>query len=212
MDPRLEATRGAGLQDSRGLAGREHARFAKDVAPLGEILGGDRRDHIVDDEADVVFPPVAVIERDLVRAHEGGHEINRLIGRQPLDRAQHLQFGVEVETVAALDLGGRRAAGEHLGKPRPRRGDQLRLRSLPGRADGRQDAAALRGDLGVSGAAEPAPQLLAAIAREHGVRVTVDEAGDGRQCPPIHNPDVGGRRQRRRQAVVRAGIQDALTL
>ena len=47
-----------------------------------------------------------------------GDEVDGLLGREPLDRPQHLQLRLDVETVAALDLRRRRPAREHLGEPR----------------------------------------------------------------------------------------------
>ena len=54
------------------------------------------------------------------------------------------------------------------------------FRGLARGADGADDAAARRGDVGVRGARQAAMELVAPVAREHGVRVRVHEARDDR--------------------------------
>ena len=96
--------------------------------------------------------------------------------REPGDRAQDLQLRFDAQPVPALDLARRRAAREHLVEPDAGLGDERVLRRGARGRHRRHDAAAGRGDLRVGRPREPPAQLLAPIAREHRVRVRVDEA------------------------------------
>jgi hypothetical protein len=192
--------------------GREDSGFAEHVAPHGQPLGRDRRDHPVDDEPHVFLAPPAIVERNLVRPHERGHEIDGLLGCQPANRPQHLQLRVDIEPVAAFDLGGGRAARQHLRQADPRGRDQIFFGRGPRRPDGRHDPAAFGRDLGVGRAAQAPPQLVPAVAGEHRVGMGVDEAGDHREPAPVDDGRVRQGRQGRRQLAVRSGEDDPLVV
>ena len=70
MNARLQPGSGAGAKDVDGLVWREDAVFAKHVAPFREVLRGDRRDHLVDQELEIRAAPVAVLDGNLMRPHE----------------------------------------------------------------------------------------------------------------------------------------------
>ena len=107
-----------------------------------------------------------------------------------LDRAELRELGLPVETVARLRLEGGRPGPEHPAPVTTRRGRQIFLGGGPGRADGREDAAAGRVQLLVGGAARPERELLYPVAGEAGVRVAVDEAGDRRQAARVELFDL----------------------
>src|SRR5262249_33699789 len=111
-----------------------------------------------------------------------------------------LQLVLAVETVAALDLDSGRAAGEHLADARQRGLDERVFRGGARGGDGREDAAARAGDLGVRRAGQPPPQLVAPIAGIQRVRVRVDEAGHQRAPAAVdahtHALYAGDRRAR----------------
>ena len=118
----------------------------------------------------------AELDRHLVRAEEGRDDVEGVLAGEPRDRAQDLQLRFDGQPVPALDLARRRAAREHLVEPDARLRDERVLgRGARGRHR-RDDPAARCGDLRVGRPGQPPAQLLAPIAREHRVRVRVDEA------------------------------------
>ena len=152
------------------------------------LLGSDSRDHLFDHDPDVLVAAWPVLDRDLVRAHEGRHDADRVLAVQPRDGPQHLELGLQLETVPALDFARRRAAGEHLVKAGPCLVDQRFLgRGARGRDRG-DDPASFARDLCVGGAGEPPPQLFAPVARKRRVRVGIDEAGHDRVRRRVHDP------------------------
>ena len=203
MNARRQSGARAGVENARGFLRREDAGLTEHVAPLGESLGRDRRDHAVDDQRDVVLSPGTVLDRHLVRAEERRDDVDRLRRADPPDGPQQLQLGLEIQSVAALDLAGRRSAREHLVEAQARVLDELILAGLTRGEHRRHDAAAGSGDLGVGLAAEPATQLAATIARKNGMGVGIDEARhnrhaggvqDARVCADVHGTrQLGGR-------------------
>ena len=180
VDARLQPVALAGLEDVARFVGREHALLAEHVAPLGEPLVGDRRDHLVDDLAarsragrprnstGTSCAPMNVAVSSI-----GWPAATVLIARSIFCS------DVEVEAVAALRLGGGRA--EATASPPAacaRAVDQVVLAGHARRVDGLDDAAAGGGDVGIGRAGQPAPQLVAPIAGEDEMGVRIDEAGD----------------------------------
>ena len=173
-------------------SGREHAQLAEHVAPLRQPFARHGRDHLARHQVHVLRAAGAVVHGILVGAHEGGRQADGLLLRQLADGAQHLQLGLDVQAVAALHLGRGRAVREHRRQARARGRHQLVLGGGARGGHRLDDAAASGGDLRVGGARQPALQLVAAIAREHQVRVGIDEAG--------HHRAARGRRSRWRPA------------
>ena len=185
MDPQLQAGAARRLEDLARLVGREHAGLAEDVAPFGELPGGDRRNHLVDDEVDVRPPMIAVLDRDFVRAHERRR------------RCRSACAAVEIAQDLAASSARLRSSARSRSSPRTsscrsaasRRGDgACRAASSavcrrPRRADGADDAAAAAGDLRIGGAGEPPPQLVAPIAGERR-RACARSTNPGTTAPP----------------------------
>jgi hypothetical protein len=82
VNARLHPVPLAASRMSRDSSGREHALLAEDVAPFGETLFGNRRDHHVDELLDVGAALAAEFDRDFVRAHERRGQIDRLSRRR----------------------------------------------------------------------------------------------------------------------------------
>ena len=80
MDARLQAVAHAGLEDLLRFLGREDAGLAEDVAPLGEPVARRGRDHLPHELVDVEAPVRAVLDGDLVGAHEGRDQFDRVLG------------------------------------------------------------------------------------------------------------------------------------
>ena len=176
------------------LLRREDAGLAEHVAPLGQPLGGDRRDHLVDEQVDVRAPPVAVLERNLVRAHEGRRELDRVLARQR--RRRRAASSAPTRSSARIRSSPRRSScrsgASRRGGARVSAASSASLASRVA-ATGREDAAALGGDCGVRGAGQPTPQLVAPVAGKHHVRVRIDEAGHDRAAVGVERPRVRAR-------------------
>jgi hypothetical protein len=198
VNPGLEAMAETGFENGARVVRRKHTLLAKHIAPFRQPLLRNRRDHLVDQDLDVLGAAAAVFNRHFVRAHKGRREIDWLAGRQRLDGAQDALLRGELEPVPALGLGGGGAVGEHLRQPRAREADEVMFAR---RARGRHrldDAAAAGGDVGISGAGEPAAELVAAIAGEHQMGVRIDEAGDNGAAFTVDHFRIGGQRDCRR--------------
>ena len=195
VDARLQAVPLAGLQNLLGLVRRVDAGLAEDVAPLGEAVARRGRDHLADELVDVEPAVRAVLDRDLVGAHE-----RRAPGRSDAPRSSRRMTRSIFSSASGcrpyplLASARRRAAAQHLVEPRARGRGQVVLGGLARGAHGGEDAAALGGDLGVGGAGEAAAELLAPIAAEHDVRVRIDEARHDRAARGV---DDASRRTRR---------------
>src|SRR5688572_28675369 len=100
MDAQLQAVRGRRLQDAPALLDREHALLAEDVREDRQAAPRDLRDHLLDEQRDVAVSVRALLDRYLVRAHEGGDEGDRMTRSGGADRLQRAQLGLGGEAVA----------------------------------------------------------------------------------------------------------------
>ena len=116
-----------------------------------------------------------MLDRHLVGAEKGRHHGHRMARGRVADGLEGADLGRGLEAVAALDLGRRGPAHEHLVEAREHEGGQGLARGRPGGRDRPDDAAARGRDLRIGGAGQPLPDLLVAVAREREVGVTVDE-------------------------------------
>ena len=107
--------------------------------------------------------------------------------------------------VAGLHLDGRDAFGQQGIQPRQRRCHQQGLARHPRRPDGREDAPAQGGDLGIGRTVEPALELMGAVAREDEMGVAVDQPG---RDPSAVEPDPLGGIGIARQLILRSGEGD----
>ena len=109
----------------------------------------------------------------------------RSFASQAVGHLEQAKLGLEVQPVAGLRLDRRDAVAEHLVEPAPTVGEQLALGRGAGRGDRRQDPAALGQDVEIRGAPLAHDELVLARAREHQVRVRVDEPGRDRPARGI---------------------------
>ena len=114
--------------------------------------------------------------RLLMRAHEGRHDVERSLAPEAGDDAEHLELGLELEPVTALDLDGRRPTLEHLGEPPAAHLEETLFVHFPHLADRSPDPAPAALDLEVALPADARLVLVRAIARKHGVRMRIDPA------------------------------------
>jgi hypothetical protein len=194
VQPRLHPGGLRSVDNRPGVFRREHTCLAEDVAPFGQAFGGDRRNHVLDDQIDVALAASAVLDRHFMRAHERGRQLDRLRRVQIADHVQHLQFGFGGQPVAALRFGGGGAAAQHLGEPPAGVGRQYRLARVARGQHRAEDSAAFGGNLLIAGAGHPPPELRAPVAGEHDVRMRIDEAWHHGAAAGID--DRGVRRQR----------------
>ena len=75
-----------GVQDLLRFGRREDTALAEDVVPLGQALGGDGRDHLVDHQPQKARAVVLEFRRQLVRAHERRRQLDWLLRGKPADR------------------------------------------------------------------------------------------------------------------------------
>jgi hypothetical protein len=131
----------------------------------------------MDREIDESVAPVREFRRQRVEREQGALDADRLAVLQRLRRLQHLELGLDVESVARLDLDRGGAAGDQRLQPRPRGLDQLVEARRARRLHRRDDAAAGRGDRLVAGAFEALLELAGPVTGEDEVGVAVDEPG-----------------------------------
>ena len=125
---------------------------------------------------DVVALAIAEFGRQRVRAEKRRAHADAELAADPPGHAQHLQFAVEIEAVARLDLDRGHAIGEQRCGPRQRRGEQGIVVERARRVDGRGDAAAGAGDLFVAGAVQAHVEFVGAVAAEDEMGMAVDQA------------------------------------
>ena len=149
--------------------------FAEHIAPFCERGLRDSRNHVVDDERDVVVWPIAKFQRHLVCTEKRRNEIDRMLGIESLNGAQLTQFRFDGEAISALRFARRCSAGCHFVQAHACERNELLLRCGSCRANGLQDAAARGCDLGVCRTGESLPQFVPAISGIYDMRVSIDE-------------------------------------
>ena len=164
VDAEAEPGGAARLEHGARLVGVERAVLAEDVDPASERRA--RGEHVAADERDVV------VGRLVVRGHDVGAEEGHVVGQLGGDLAA-AALGLDVEPVAGLDLEVGDAGAARLRLARG--GERRELASEAARVASVGDADAAGG---VGRARHPRGELVAAVAREHEVRVGVDEARD----------------------------------
>ena len=203
VQPGQEAVAAPRLEHAARFGRREDALLAEDVAEAGEPLLGCRRDDLVADQVEIGVAPVAVLLGHLVRGEQRRHELDRLRGGGGPDGLELLEFGAQAEAVAALCLGGRRAAGEHPAEPTEGEIQQGRSVRRARRAYGREDAAAGGGDLLIRPSGEALDELVLARTGPGQMGVGIDEAGH-RGRPPAVEPGAPGELSPESLAIVAA--------
>ena len=96
---------------------------------------------------------------------------------EPARDAERFALGGKFEPVAGFHFDGPDALGDQRIEPPQRRSHELLFGRGPRRADGRQDSAALAGDLLISCAREPELEFVRPIAPVDEVRMAIDQGG-----------------------------------
>lgn len=160
--------------------------FAEGVNRIRRAGRSRLRDDGVADQIDVVVGAVGVFRRQRMGRQTGGFHLDRQQLAQLARHPQHFQFALRAEAVTGFDL----HAGDAFRQQRPQAEQRLlqqqRFIGLAGGFHGGNDAAALRGDVGVAHAVQPLFELAAAVAAEHRVRVAVNKAGGDDAAVEFH--------------------------
>ena len=186
----------AGLEDLARFVRREHAGLAEHVAPLGEPLARDRRNHLVDDRdrrrrarrsrysTGTSCAPMKVGDSSIGVRRRRARASPAASSARPRWSARSRSWPRRSSCRSAASRRGGRACR------RPARSSDA-ARVATHAAD---DAAAVGGDLGVGGAGQPPAQLVAAVAGEDDVGVRIDEAGHDGAAAGVDDDGVGGQR------------------
>ncbi len=177
-----------GPENAAAFRDRENPLLAEDVAEGSEPAARHLGDHFFHHLVEIPLPVGAVLDRHLVRPHEGGHHGDRVLLRGEADRFERPQLGRGLEAVAALHLGRGGAAEQHLVEASDDGGGQLFARRRAGGLDRPYDAPAGRGDVLVGRTGQAPHDLVVTIAGKGQVGVGVDEAGNDRAAAGVQHP------------------------
>ena len=155
---------------------RERDRLAKGVDARREPLLRGRRDQLVDDLADIMRAPVALVGGKRMEREKRRHHAHRFALAELVRELEQPQFALRVEAVSGLHFDGRAAAAHQRVEAGAALLEQLVVGGGFGLGDGRGDSAARFGDLLVARAGAAHGMLVGAVAAEDQVRVAVDQA------------------------------------
>ena len=206
VDAGQQAVRLARLQHPAGLGHIEYARLAEHVAVAGQLLLRHSGQHGIDQVIHIAVAVVLVFFGHRVGAQEGGAHVHGVGLAQGLDHPQLLQLGLQVQAIAAFDLAGRHAHGQHLIQEGAGFGGEGPFALLAGVLHRAQDATAHAQDVQVAGPGQLQGDLMLAPAAEHQVGVGVHQ--DRRHQPAARVDDRGARSGALGQAVLRAAVGD----
>ncbi len=182
MDLDLEAALPGRHQDALGLGQRERALFTEHIAeqiggPVFRLPGGDRRQHLGDDQIDVPVRVSGECRRDGMRAEKGGDDPGRVFGIEQGNGIQHLQLGGGVQPVACFDFGGGGAVLEGEVKPRQTGVNQCLQAGGAGGLHRPVDSAPFGHDRLVGRPGDAPLEFLSPVTGPHKVGVRIDQSG-----------------------------------
>ena len=154
----------------------EVAALAENVAAFGQLFLGYARQHLVDDERDILLGRAAKLFRNGVCAEKRRHKFDRRFRIQPANHAQNLQLVLHGQPIAGLCFD---RCGSSLQKPKRmflRLREKFVLRRGPRLANGRANPASARRDFLVSRASRSHLEFIHAIPGKDRMRVRVDES------------------------------------
>ena len=184
---------GASLKDARCLVGSEESLVTEDVDKVGQPLLAHFGNHLADEHIHILALSAGVFATHGMGAKEGGHHLDGRGLADAADDAQHLEFVLGVQTVAALDLDG---AGT-LGNDFAHAAHSLTVEFLftqEVQAVGRvENAASTACNLGIGEPADLVHKLALTAAGIHDVGVAVAPRGQhGATLCIDHLPIIGG--------------------
>jgi hypothetical protein len=164
-------------EDARRLLWAEGDGLAEGIDRIGEPAPCDFGQHLLADEVEVGPAVGGELGRERVRAEEAGYDVDARVLPQGARHLQHPDLGRKVEPVARLDLDRGHALGQEAPQPASRHRLELARRGRPRRPHRSGDAAAAARDLLVGRAQQALLELVRPVAREHEMRMRVDQAG-----------------------------------
>ena len=192
-------------EDARRLGRRERNAFAEGVDRIRKSFPRQHGDHRAD-RIDVAILVTLRLERERVGAQEGGCDLDRALAAEPARGTQHARLGVEIESIAGLDLDRRDALCDEPIKPRQTLRQEIILAGRACRSHGGEDAATLLRDVLVACPFQAQFELVGTVAGIDQMGVTIDET---RRDPTAVERDPLGRVPATRQLSHRAGEHDA---
>ncbi len=168
VDLRPHAIFDARHEDAFGVLDSEEALVAEHIDEVGEVFSSHERDHLVDDQVDIVLLMATILHRDAVCSKEVRLDGQGRVLLQATDDAEELQLTLGGQAVAALDLDGARTHTHHLVEALLGHDVEFVLRCRRRRLGRIEDASSPLGDLLVAEAADLVDKLQL-------TRVGVDE-------------------------------------
>ena len=169
---------GGGEQAARLLDG-EDAFLAEYVAELGKLLVADGGHDVADEKVHIVVRAAPILLGHGVCAEEGGDDVHTavFVTRQAAHHAEHLQFRILVQPVAALAFYGGDAHLRHAFQQAFGAIAQLDVVAGAGVPDSADDASSAAHDVHVAVPPQSPAELLGPFAAEDEVRVRIHESG-----------------------------------
>ncbi len=164
------------------LGDRKGDAFAEAINRIGELCPGDGRQCLVADEIDIAGMIVTIFGGKGVGAEIARHHIDWMAFSQSARDTEHLELGLDIETIARFDLDRRHALGKQAFESSRCGFEQIFFACRACGAHGREDAAARLGDVGIGDAVEALLEFLGAVAAIDEMGVAVDQAR-GEEAP-----------------------------
>ena len=101
-----QAQRARLAEDLACLRRREGNRFAECIDRVGKPAAGDFRQEDVADVGDIIVLATGELRRQRMRAKEARAYADAELRAERAGNAQHLQFAVQIQSIARLDLDG----------------------------------------------------------------------------------------------------------
>ena len=163
-------------EDLLGLGQREGDALAEHIHRIHQPFGGQRGQHVVADEVDVVLAAPCVFGRQGVRAQKSGAHRHPKHLAQAARHAQLLAFVLQRQAVAGFDLDGAHALGQQGLQARHGLGKKLVFRRRTRGLDRRHNAPARLGHFFVRGTGQAHGEFVGTLAAVDQMGVAIDQA------------------------------------
>ena len=164
------------IEYARHLRRRKGQMLAEGVHRVRQPVGFHLRQNALANQIDPAVGILFKFRWKGVRRQAGRQHVDGRAFAQLADGAQHAQLARLIQPIARFNLYRGDSFRQQSVKPPARRRHQRRFAGFARGAHRRENAAALRGDLGVADAVEALLELCAAVAAEHQMGMAVDQA------------------------------------
>ena len=159
--------------------------LAEDIYRIGQTRLGGGRDNLLTDGLDPAVGIVAILRRHRMGRQQSGLDPDRQRLSQSAGHPQHLEFVIQRQAIAGLDLHRGDPFADQGCHPRQRQLEQLLFAGGTGGTHRADDAAAPTGDLGIGHPLLAQLELFGTAAGEDQMGVTIDKAGSDQLAPHI---------------------------